>query len=86
MRKLDPATRQAVQAEINKHLADLRKVPGFVAAEPGFPLVDGRFRKEPAIIVLEKGVAVAINDAVVSRSGWLARRLADGCRRTYSKN
>lgn len=52
MRKLDPATRQAVQAEINKHLADLRKVPGFVAAEPGFPLVDGRFRKEPAIIVL----------------------------------
>ncbi|HEX2547931.1 MAG TPA: phospholipase D-like domain-containing protein [Ramlibacter sp.] len=52
MNILDAAAKQAVQQEIAKHLDALAKLPGFVAAEPGFPLVGGRFLREPAVIVL----------------------------------
>jgi len=48
-------TKQAqrkVQQVINDNIAELRTIPGFVAAEPGFPLVDGTFITKPAIIVL----------------------------------
>jgi len=48
-------TKQAqrkVQQVIDDNAAELRSIPGFVAAEPGFPLVDGTFVTKPAIIVL----------------------------------
>ena len=56
-------TKQAqrkVQQVINDNIAELRTIPGFVAAEPGFPLVDGTFVTKPAIIVL-----VRLQEAVV---------------------
>jgi len=52
MRALDDAARAAVQSEIATYMNQLAALPGFVAAEPGFPLVDGRFLREPAVIVL----------------------------------
>ncbi len=51
MRKLDDATRAKIQKEIDKNLAKLKTVRGFLGAEPGFPIVDGWIRKEPAILV-----------------------------------
>jgi phosphatidylserine/phosphatidylglycerophosphate/cardiolipin synthase-like enzyme len=41
-----------VQKVIDDNIEQLREIPGFVAAEPGFPLVDGAFITKPAIIVL----------------------------------
>ncbi|UVC12302.1 phospholipase (plasmid) [Rhizobium sp. TH2] len=51
MRFLDNATRRDVQAVIDDNAEALRRIPGFVGAEPGFPIVDGRIFREPAIIV-----------------------------------
>lgn len=51
MRILDNALRRAVQEQIDRHLEQLRALPGFVSAEPGFPIVDGAVLKEPAVIV-----------------------------------
>jgi hypothetical protein len=51
MRILDAGTKRAVQAIIDSNLAQLHSIPGFVSAEPGFPIIEGRVHKEPAIIV-----------------------------------
>ncbi|WP_326542403.1 phospholipase D-like domain-containing protein [Pseudorhodoferax sp.] len=51
MRNLDPASRQAVQDVIDRHRPALAALPGFVDAEPGFPIVDGQLLREPAILV-----------------------------------
>jgi hypothetical protein len=51
MRILDKDTRRQVQAFIDANRDQFAAVPGFVSAEPGFPLIDGAIRKEPAIIV-----------------------------------
>ncbi|RFB87662.1 phospholipase [Rhizobium leguminosarum bv. trifolii] len=51
MRFLDDTTRQSVQHVIDENAAALRSIPGFVSAEPGFPIVDGRILREPAILV-----------------------------------
>ena len=51
MRKLDASSKAAVRAVIDAHLPELRTLPGFVGAEPGFPIVDGRILREPAILV-----------------------------------
>ena len=51
MRKLDDSTRAKIQIEIDKHLARLEAVRGFLGAAPGFPVVDDWIRKEPAILV-----------------------------------
>lgn len=51
MRVLDKATKAEVQKAIDQNLPLLRSAPGFVSAEPGFPVVDGTILKEPAIIV-----------------------------------
>jgi phosphatidylserine/phosphatidylglycerophosphate/cardiolipin synthase-like enzyme len=49
---LSAAEQRAIQHVIDERLGLLRKVSGFVTAEPGFPLVDGTFLTDPAIIVL----------------------------------
>jgi len=49
---LTKQAKRKVQQVINDNIAELRTIPGFVAAEPGFPLVDGTFITKPAIIVL----------------------------------
>jgi hypothetical protein len=51
MRILDADTKRAVQAVIDSNRAQLQSIPGFVTAEPGFPIIDGKVHKEPAIIV-----------------------------------
>ena len=51
MRVLDQKTRAEVQAVIDANLAKLSAIPGFVSAEPGFPIIDGAVHKEPAVIV-----------------------------------
>jgi hypothetical protein len=51
MRYLDQDTKAAVQQVIDEHLTELQATPGFVDAEPGFPIIDGRVHKEPAIIL-----------------------------------
>ena len=51
MTVLTKAAQQRVQQVIDEHIDRLTAVPGFVAAEPGFPLVDGEFVMTPAIIV-----------------------------------
>lgn len=51
MRKFDSAAKAAVRHVIDSHRAQLAAIPGFVAAEPGFPVVDGRVLREPAILV-----------------------------------
>jgi hypothetical protein len=48
---LGAEAKQAVQAVIDSNLALLQEIPGFVSTEPGFPIVDGAVRREPAIIV-----------------------------------
>jgi len=48
---LDAEAKQAVQAVIDSNMARLHEIPGFVSTEPGFPIVDGAVRREPAIIV-----------------------------------
>lgn len=55
MHALTSTARAAVQAVITAHHAELQRIPGFVKAEPGFPLVQGRFLREPAVIVLVAG-------------------------------
>lgn len=50
MRKLDEASRVAIGLVIHDHLDALEKIPGFLHAEPGFPIVDGRVLREPAVI------------------------------------
>ena len=52
MAVLTKQAQRKVQQVIDDNVAELRKIPGFVAAEPGFPLVDGTFVTKPAIIVL----------------------------------
>ena len=52
MSVLTKQAQRKVQQVINDNIAELRTIPGFVAAEPGFPLVDGTFITKPAIIVL----------------------------------
>jgi phosphatidylserine/phosphatidylglycerophosphate/cardiolipin synthase-like enzyme len=52
MSALTDAARQKVQEVIDIHIDRLSRLPGFVAAEPGFPLIDGTFVTKPAIIVL----------------------------------
>ena len=51
MRVFDQAARAAVQKTIDANRAALAQIPGFVDVEPGFPIVDGKVLKEPAIIV-----------------------------------
>src|SRR3954464_14798648 len=51
MRVLDNATKQAVQQVIDANLAQLKTLPGFVSAEPGFPIIDGAIHREAAILV-----------------------------------
>lgn len=51
MRTLDASSRATVRAVIDAHLPELKMLPGFVAVEPGFPIVDGRVLREPAILV-----------------------------------
>ena len=50
-RILSSREREAVQAEINAHAADLSRIAGFVAARPGFPIRDGQLLREPAVII-----------------------------------
>ena len=52
MAVLTKQAQRKVQQVIDDNAAELRSIPGFVAAEPGFPLVDGTFVTKPAIIVL----------------------------------
>ena len=52
MSVLTEDAKHAVQQVIDAHIDQLTQVSGFVAAQPGFPLVDGTFVTEPAIIVL----------------------------------
>jgi PLD-like domain len=54
MRVLTPEARQAVKAVIDENLPGLRSIPGFVSAEPGFPIIDGAVVREPAILVFVK--------------------------------
>lgn len=51
MRILTREARRAVQAVIDASRARLEAIPGFVAAEPGFPIIDGAVHRTPAIIV-----------------------------------
>ncbi len=51
MRILHPDTKHEVQSIIDANRTQLSEIPGFVSAEPGFPVIDGAVRKEPAIIV-----------------------------------
>jgi hypothetical protein len=51
MRVFDKQSKAAVQAVINKSMNELKAIPGFVDVEPGFPIVDGRVLREPAILV-----------------------------------
>ena len=51
MRIFDRASREAVQEVINAHRTRLNAIPGFVDVEPGFPIIDGKVHKEPAILV-----------------------------------
>lgn len=51
MRVLDAESKKAVQAVIDANRGALARVPGFVDAEPGFPVVDGAVLKEPSVIV-----------------------------------
>jgi phospholipase D-like protein len=51
MRILDQKTKDEVQAIIDANSAQLNAIPGFVSAEPGFPIIDGTVHKEPAVIV-----------------------------------
>jgi len=47
----DNESKLAVQKIIDDNGALLRSIPGFVSAEPGFPIIDGAVVKEPAILV-----------------------------------
>ncbi len=51
MRVLDDRSKAAVRRVIAAHADALAGLPGFVSAEPGFAIVDGRVVREPAIIV-----------------------------------
>lgn len=51
MRILDAETKGDVQAVIDANRTQLGGIPGFVSAEPGFPIIDGAVHKEPSIIV-----------------------------------
>jgi len=48
MRIPDRYSRSQVQSVIDSHLGGLQRLPDFVSAEPGFPVVDGAIRREPA--------------------------------------
>ncbi len=49
--RLEDADRDRIAALIDRHRATLEDIKGFVDAEPGFPIVDGWVRREPAIVV-----------------------------------
>src|SRR6185503_20054357 len=51
MRKLDDATRKKLSEIIARHRSTLEAIPGYVDAEPGFPIVHGWVVKQPAIVV-----------------------------------
>lgn len=51
MRKLTEASRQPVQAVIDRNRERLLSVPNAIDAEPGFPIVSGKLIREPAIIL-----------------------------------
>jgi hypothetical protein len=51
MRVFDQYSRKKVQSVIDANLAQLQQLPGFVSAEPGFPIVNGAILREPAILV-----------------------------------
>ena len=51
MRVLDQSTRAQVQSVIDANFSQLRVLPNFISAEPGFPIVDGAIVREPAILV-----------------------------------
>ncbi|WP_319452850.1 MULTISPECIES: phospholipase D-like domain-containing protein [unclassified Mycobacterium] len=57
MKLLDAAAKDDVQRVIDANHRALQAIPGFVHAEPGFPLVDGRILTEPAIIAFVAGQA-----------------------------
>ena len=57
MRFLDQAAKQAVQAVINQNVEQLKRVPGFVSAEPGFPtpfLIHSMHSTTPAFFSLPR--------------------------------
>jgi hypothetical protein len=51
MRVFGQASRAAVQKVIDNNRALLEGIVGFIDVEPGFPIIDGVIRKEPAILV-----------------------------------
>ncbi|HZY48583.1 MAG TPA: phospholipase D-like domain-containing protein [Devosia sp.] len=51
MRILTPEAKASVQAVITASMPQLQQQPGFVSAEPGFPIIDGAVVPEPAVIV-----------------------------------
>lgn len=51
MTKLEDLQRDAIQQVIDGNLEKLKAIKGFIMAEPGFRIVNGWVRREPAIIV-----------------------------------
>jgi phosphatidylserine/phosphatidylglycerophosphate/cardiolipin synthase-like enzyme len=51
MRILSSSAKKAIQKVIDAHIGDLHGVLGFVSAEPGFPIINGRVHRETAILV-----------------------------------
>src|SRR5690606_31079080 len=51
MRCLSRTDKKKLQAIIAANIEKLRAIPGFVGVRPGFPIVDGRVVKQPAIVV-----------------------------------
>ena len=51
MRRLSQASRDHVQAVIERNRDLLLSIPNVLGAEPGFPIVEGKLLREPAIIL-----------------------------------
>jgi PLD-like domain len=73
MRVLDQKTKSELQAVIDANMATLSAIQGFVAAEPGFPIIDGTVHKEPSIIVFvahkKPSTSVLVEDRVPRQLG-----------------
>ena len=71
MRKLEEATKSAISTVIAAHREKIEKITGFVGCEPGFRIVDGWVRREPAIIVYverKRPVDELVREEVAQRS------------------
>ncbi|MBA3242082.1 MAG: phospholipase [Acidobacteria bacterium] len=53
--RLEASERERIASVIARNIERLSAIRGFVDAEPGFPVVDGWVRREPAIIVHVEG-------------------------------